>query len=70
MLNVEDVVWLTAAATLAVTTSVLWRIEAELSGVGFSKFAVTTLFPVLTRTYGLLRIDSGMVEPEVAVGFT
>ena len=66
MLNFKDVDWLTLEATLAVTTSVLCRIDAELKGVGLSKFAVTTLFPVLTRTYGLFRIDSGMVDPEVA----
>ena len=45
--------------------SELCRIEAELRGVGLRRFAVTTRFPVLTRTYGRLRNVRGIVVPEL-----
>ena len=68
MLYVVVVDWLPVVeANVADTMSFLCRMEAELKGVGFSRFAVTTLFPVLTRTYGLLLIVSGMVVPEVEI---
>ena len=59
--------WFNVVATVAEIISLLCRIDAELSGVGLSKLAVTTLFPVLTRTYGRLRIVRGMVVPELEI---
>ena len=68
MLYVVVVDWLPVVeAKVADTMSFLCRMEAELKGVGFRRLAVTTLFPVLTRTYGLLLMVSGMVVPEVEI---
>ncbi len=45
-------------------SSCLCQANGELNGVGLRRLAVTTLLPVLTRTYGRLGIVSGIVVPK------